>query len=149
MIGWWKIFPTFTDQRATNLRNIPYSFTYQKMIVCEKFSMHFSEQNEKKIDWEMISTQFIVKERSIQEWLVFISSILEWFPTIHYIDQRITDWRKIHTHFINQRSIKWRIFPKSFNKQRMIDWWMISTHFIDQRATSFKIIPYHFTYQKR
>ena len=159
---WRKIYIHSIDLKKIEWRKFSVHSTIKEWSIAKKKHIFFQWSkndrlknvfypisNERKIDWEMISTQFIVKKRSIQEWLVFISSIKEWFPTIHYIDQRITDSRKIHTHFIDQRSIKWRIFPNSFNKQRMIDWWMISTPFIDQRATSLKIIPYHFTYQKR
>ena len=89
MIDYWLILPPFIDQRATDLKIVPYHFIYQKWWFEESFSMHFIEQRvsillfdqknqmnkvfysfitQRKIDWEKISIQFIVKEQSNEEW---------------------------------------------------------------------------------
>ena len=128
----------------------------------QKKNIFISLIEERSIEKCFLST-LAIKKRSIEKWFQsnsswkndrlkndyysFHQSKNDFPPFIRSIKKlQIEEW--FFFHFIDQRSIKWKIFPNSFNKQKMIDWWMISLTFIDQRATDLRIIPDHFTYQK-
>ena len=130
-----KSFCSFVNQRKINCKKETYSFQLSKNDRLK--NVFFPISNQRKIDWEMISTHFDTKKRSIEEWLLFVSSIKQRFPPVQRskINRLKKDLYPFH-----QSNI--------FNEQKMIDYWMISPPFINQRATDLKIVPYHFIYQK-